>query len=128
MKKIIFASGPVVVENNKVLLDISGNDDFWKFCGGRVKENEGLIEAAHNRFLEELNMKIEIINPEPYIMYTKKPGNEKIDVILIHWLSRRIGEEKAGETVKEFAWHDINNLPDNLAPNIIPTLKHFKFL
>ena len=128
MKKIIFASGPLIVENNKVLLDISGDDNFWKFCGGRVNENEGLIEAAQNRFMEELNMKIEIINPEPFIMYTKKPGQEEMDVILIHWLSKRIGKEKPGKTVKEFKWHDINNLPKNLAPNIIPTLKHFKFL
>ncbi len=56
MKKIIFASGPLIVENNKVLLDISGDDNFWKFCGGRVNENEGLIEAARNRFMEEFKI------------------------------------------------------------------------
>jgi len=36
MLKIIIASGPVIVENNKVLLNQHGDTDFWKFCGGKV--------------------------------------------------------------------------------------------
>jgi len=35
MPKIIIASGPVIVENNKVLLNQHGDTEFWKFCGGR---------------------------------------------------------------------------------------------
>ena len=37
MKRIIVASGPVIVENNKVLLNQHGDDNFWKFCGGKCQ-------------------------------------------------------------------------------------------
>lgn len=127
MQKIIIASGPVIVENNKVLLDISSGDSFWKFCGGKVKDNESLIEAAQRRAKEELGIDIEITNPEPFIMYVKKPGDEKIDVVLVHWLAKRIGEPTPGQEVEKFEWLDINALPENIGPNIKPALKHFEF-
>ena len=128
MPKIIIASGPVIVENNKVLLDISGNDNFWKFCGGKTEENKNLEETAIIRAKEELGIDIKIINPEPFLMSIKKPGDENIDVLLIHYLAERKGEIVKGDGVEEFVWYDIDNLPENLAPNIIPTLKHFEFI
>ena len=54
MTKIIIASGPVIVENNKVLLDKHGDTTFWKFCGGRVEDfNTDLIDNAKRRVKEE---------------------------------------------------------------------------
>ncbi len=45
--KIIIASGPVIVENSKVLLNQHGDTDFWKFCGGKVENYEAdLMESA----------------------------------------------------------------------------------
>jgi len=128
MEKIIVVSGPVIVENNKVLLAISGNDDFWKFCGGKAGEAEDLLETAKKRIKEELNLDIKIINQEPFLLHVKKPGNEDVDVLLAHYLSERIGEPTAGAENKDWRWFDVNDLPENIAPNIIPTLKHFKFL
>ena len=122
---MIIASGPVIVENNKVLLDQHGDTDFWKFCGGRVEDTESLVETAKREAKEEMGIDIKIINPEPFIMHTKKDDQ---DVILIHWLAERIGEIKPGEDIREWQWLEIDNLPDNLAPNIIPTLKHFDFI
>ena len=47
MKKIIVASGPVVVEGGKVLLNKHGDTSFWKFCGGKVEDfDQNLFEAA----------------------------------------------------------------------------------
>ncbi len=40
--KIMIASGPVIVEDDKVLLNISSGDTFWNFCGGKINENETL--------------------------------------------------------------------------------------
>ncbi len=128
MQKIIIASGPVIVRGRKVLLDKSGNDDFWKFCGGKVNENENLKETAINRVKEELGINIKFLNQEPFLMYTPKPGNEKIDVLLVHYLADYEGEIKPGEIVKEWAWLDIDNLADDIAPNIIPALKYFAFI
>jgi 8-oxo-dGTP pyrophosphatase MutT (NUDIX family) len=128
--RIIIASGPVIVENGKVLLDQHGDTDFWKFCGGRADNlEEDLITIAKRRAKEELGIEIEIDEPFPYLMHTQKETPEGIlDVILVHYLAQRIGEVKPGAEIREWAWLDINTLPDNLAPNIIPTLKHFGFI
>jgi 8-oxo-dGTP diphosphatase len=129
MTKIIIASGPVIVEDNKVLLDRDNKEDLWKFCGGRVKEDETLIDAAERRPEEELGINIEFLDENPFITFAEKETNEgRFDVILAHFLARRVGEIKPGEDIKEWNWFDLDNLPKNLGPNIIPALKHFGFI
>jgi hypothetical protein len=51
-----------------------------------------------------------------------------LDVILVHFLAKRIGEIIPGEDIRAWDWLDISNLPEDLAPNILPTLKHFGFI
>lgn len=126
MSKVIIASGPVIVENNKVLLNISSKDDFWKICGGKVEENESLQETAHREIKEEMGLDIKIINEYPFVMYIK--NKEGVDVLLVHFLAKRIGEISPGEGVKEWKWMDISDLDKNLAKNIIPALKFFGFI
>ena len=128
MNKIIIASGPIIVQDNKVLLNISGKDDFWKFCGGKVEEGETLKEASSRRAKEEMNIDIKTMDEIPFIMYVPKPDDEHIDVILVHWSADYKGEIKPGKDVKEWDWFDVNDLPDNLGSNIIPTLTHFNFI
>ncbi len=129
LTKIIIASGPVIVENNKVLLNQHGDTDFWKFCGGTLEQNETLLETVKREVKEEMNLEIKILNPEPFFFYTQKQSDEGLkDVILAHYLVERIGEISPGEDIREWKWFDIDDLPANLAPNIIPTLKHFGFI
>lgn len=130
MTKIIIASGPVIVEDKKVLLNQHGDTNFWKFCGGRVEDfNTDLIENAKREVKEEMNINVEIIDNNPFITFTSKETPEgKIDVILVHFLAKRIGEIKPGEDIRKWNWFDIDNLPENIGPNIVPALKHFGFL
>lgn len=130
MQKIIIASGPVIIEDNKILLDISGDDNFWKFCGGKMKDLENLQETAARRAQEELGIKIEILDENPFLLHTIKETPEgNIDVVLAHYLAKRIGEIVPGEDIREWKWIVIENLKnENLAPNILPTLKHFGFI
>lgn len=129
MNKIIIASGPVIVKDGKVLLDIQGEDTFWKFCGGKVKENETLQQTAIRRAKEELGIDIKITNTEPYFFHTTKEKDvEVFDVILAHFPADFSGEIMTGVEVRQWQWHDIDNLPEKIAPNIIPALKHFGFL
>lgn len=131
MAKIIIASGPVIVEEGKVLLNQHGDTTFWKFCGGKVEDFEtNLIENAKREAKEEMGIDIKIINPTPFLMHTTKETSEgNIDVILVHYLAERIGEIKPGEDIREWKWIPLKDLEkENLAPNIIPTLKHFKLL
>ncbi len=131
MPKIIIASGPVIVEDNRVLLNQHGDTTFWKFCGGRVEDFDiNLIETAEKKVKEEMGIEIEVINETPFLLHTKKTTPDgDVDVILVHYLAKRVGEIKPGEDIRKWDWLDINNLPeDELAPNIIPALKHFGFL
>lgn len=130
MPKIIIASGPVIVENNQVLLNQHGDDNFWKFCGGRVEDyEENLQNAARREAKEEMGFDIEITNKEPFILHTAKNSTDGVsDVILVHYLAKRMGDIKPGADIREWQWFDINRLPDNLAPNIVLTLKHFGFI
>ena len=130
MLKIIIASGPVIVENNKVLLNKHGEDEFWKFCGGRIEENEiNLKDSAIREVKEEMGIDIEILNNEPFFIYTEKEKDGvKVSVILAHYLARRIGEITPGKDIREWCWIDISELDnENLAPNIKPVLKYFGF-
>jgi len=131
MPKIIIASGPVIVEDNRVLLNQHGDTTFWKFCGGRVEDFDiNLIETAEKKVKEEMGIEIEVINETPFLLHTKKTTPDgDVDVILVHYLAKRIGEIKPGEDIREWKWIELDNLEkENLAPNIIPVLKHFKFL
>lgn len=124
------ASGPVIVENNRVLLNKHGDTPFWKFCGGRVeKYDDNLIANAVREAKEEMGIGIKILNEEPFLTFTRKETNEgKIDIILVHFLAERIGEITPGVGIREWDWFDLNNLPADLGPNIIPALKYFGFI
>lgn len=125
MAKIIIASGPIIIENNRVLLNQHGDTAFWKFCGGRVEDYEtDLIENARREVREEMGIDIEVLDNNPFVTHTTKEAAEgKIDVLLVHYLAKRIGEIEPGPDIRKWNWFDLNNLPENLAPNILPVLK-----
>lgn len=131
MVKIIIASGPVIVEDNKVLLNKHGEDSFWKFCGGRIEENEfNLKDAARREVKEEMGIDIEIINDNPFFVYTEKIVEGKMtSVVLCHFLAKRLGEIKPGDDIRKWRFIDLDKLDnEELAPNIKPALKHFNFI
>lgn len=131
MQKIIIASGPVIIENEKVLLNQHGDTSFWKFCGGKVENYEtSLIENARREVKEEMGINIKILSEIPFFFYTTKKTLEgKIDIILVHYLAERIGEIKPGKDIREWKWIPLNKLSEEkIAPNIIPTLRHFGFI
>jgi hypothetical protein len=130
--KLIIASGPVIVKDHRVLLNQHGDTEFWKFCGGSTKDfNSRLTDIAQEKVLDEMGLQIKILNDKPYIQYiTKKLQNGDIaDVILVHFLAKSIGEVKPRKNIRKWAWLPINTLDkEDLAPNILPALKHFGFI
>lgn len=129
-KKFIIASGPVIIENGKVLLNKHGDDNFWKFLGGRVEsfdfENPfySLEEACRREVQEEMGFDIEIIQPLKPMM-VPKPGDPDTWVVLIHYLAKRLGEIRPGADIREYQWFDINNLPPDCGPNIKPVIEEY---
>lgn len=131
MSQIIIASGPVIIEDNKVLLNKDAKDSFWKFCGGRVEDDEFNVKnVAAREVKEEMGLEIEFLNESPYFFYTEKEKDgQSISIILIHFLTKRLNEVSAGEETTDWRWFDLDDLEkEELAPNIIPTLKHFGFI
>ena len=85
MQKIIIVSGPVIVENGKVLLCKHGDTSFWKFCGGQVENfDTDLIENTKREAKEEVGLEIEIIDKIPFIFYSRQEKSGKIvDIIFV---------------------------------------------
>lgn len=133
----VVASGPVIIEDGKVLLCRHGkspeDQKIWKFVGGRVDESyfrtpgnfNVLEEACHQKVMDEMGLKIEITGPIKPMMITH-PNTSDVYVVLIHWLAKRLNEIKAGRQILEYAWHDIDNLPLDSAPNIRPVIEAYK--
>lgn len=126
----IIASGPVIIEDGKVLLNKEQKDDGritpWLFPGGEVESFDiSLEDACKREVMEEMGIEVEIIQPLKPMLVFRPDQPEKL-VILIHYLAKRIGEIKPGSNIVEWEWFDINNLPENCAPNVIEVIKEYK--
>lgn len=119
----IIISGPVIIENGKVLLNRenkNGKITDWFFPGGHVDPaDKNLDKTCRREVKEEMGIDIEIIKPLRTLL-VKHDGQL---VIAVHYLAKRIGEIKPGHDIADWGWHDINNLPDNCAPNVYEIIK-----
>lgn len=116
---ITIASGPVIIQEGKVLLDKHGDDDFWKFPGGRQMDGESMHETAIREPKEELGIDV-TLEGDPVVLVFEAEGKH---IVLIHYKATYSGEITPGRDVREWAWHDVDNLPDDCAPNIKPVVE-----
>lgn len=122
--KTILASGPIIIEEGKLLVNKDAKDDFYKLPGGTVEQGESLAEACINESKQENNADIEIIKPlHPMVIYKNPQTNEKQTIILIHYQAKLLNknEIKPIEPVIEVTWIDIEEIKEgkhNVAPNI----------
>jgi ADP-ribose pyrophosphatase YjhB (NUDIX family) len=123
--KFIIASGPVIIESGKLLVNKDNKDDFYKLPGGTVEEGiEDLEQACHRETKEEINTEIEIIKPlHPMILWENPQTKEKMTILLIHYLAKlkNSKEIKPMPPIKEIKWLDIQEIKQgkhNVAPNI----------
>lgn len=122
--KFIVASGPVIIEDGKLLVNKDDKDDFYKLPGGTVERGNGLEEACLREVKEEINGKIEIIKPlNPMIIYKNPQTSEEMTIVLIHYQAKLLNKEeiKPIEPIKEIKWlniEDIKNKKYEVAPNI----------
>lgn len=123
--KVTIASGPIIIEDGKVLLDKHGEDGFWKFPGGRLRDAESMHQTAMREAKEELGIDVELVRGPFVVAFEREDGGVKEHVILIHYLALRRGDITPGRDVTEWGWHDINNLPDDCAPNVKLAVDYF---
>ncbi len=134
------ASGPVIIQKrdgvNKTLLVKHGdkpiNELKWKFCGGKLLKGWGLQENAKREAKEEIGIDIKIIKSLPTLeLWQKTPetGDKKPElIILVHYLSEIYDKPIKGKGILDMQWFDIDNLPNNCAPNIAPIINGYKSL
>lgn len=117
----IMASGPVIIEDDKVLLNKEKKGDMitpWFFPGGEVEQFDITLEDACVREAkEELGIDVHIVKALRPILIPRPEDPDRL-VILIHFLATRTGDIVPGDHVAEWAWHDIHNLPEDCAPNV----------
>ena len=124
MVKFIVASGPVIIEEGKLLVNKDDKDDFYKLPGGTVIEGDDLVKACLRETKEEINGDVEIIRPlNPMILYKNPQTEESMTIVLIHYLANLKNKEeiKPIEPIKEIKWLDISEIKQgkyNVAPNI----------
>ena len=128
--KYIVASGPVIIEDRKLLVNRDDKDDFYKLPGGTVEQGDSLIEACYRETKEEINAEIEIIKPlNPMIIYKNPQTNEEMTIILIHYLAKLKNKKdvKPLDPIKEVKWLNIEEITlDELAKKISDELEKLK--
>jgi ADP-ribose pyrophosphatase YjhB (NUDIX family) len=121
----IIASGPVIIEDNKVLLNKEHKPEgvsLWMFPGGEVEQFDiSLEEACRREAKEELGIDVAIIQPLRPIMLQQK---DRV-VVLIHFLATRVGEINPGPETIAWGWHDIHHLPTDCAPNVYTIINDY---
>ncbi|MSU75800.1 MAG: NUDIX hydrolase [Candidatus Magasanikbacteria bacterium] len=123
----IIASGPVIIEDGKVLLNREKKpigQELFMFPGGTVKDFSVSLEANCQRETkEEVGIEIKIIKPLRTILWQRP--EDKIYIILVHYLAKRLSEVKPGADTLEWNWFDIKNLPTNCAPNVYEIINDY---
>ncbi len=126
----MIASGPVIIQKRdgiiKTLLVKHGDKPIeelkWKFCGGKVWEGMNLEENAIREAREEIGLTVKLIRPlKPMVLWKEVPetgSDQPQAIILIHYLAEIDQEPKMGQETLDMDWFDINNLPNDCAPNV----------
>jgi len=112
--KYLIASGPIIIEDGKLLVNKDDKDDFYKIPGGSIREGiTDLEKACHEKTHEEINGKIEIIKSlHPKILWENPQTKEKITIILTSYLARLTNKEeiKPMGSTTEIKWLDLNKI------------------
>ena len=126
----IIASGPVIIEDGKVLLNREEKDygvSGWFFPGGEVEDfDKSLEDACRREVKEEMGLDVEITKPLKPIMY--KDERKGRIVVLIHWLAeRREGSEvEPADFIADWDWHDIDSLPEEAMYNVKEVIRYHR--
>lgn len=123
--KYIIASGPVIIENGKLLVNKDNKDDFYKLPGGTIEtDDKNLEETCARETKEENNGLIKIIKPlHPMMLWKNPQTKEAMCILLVHYKAKLLNKKdiKPIPPIKEVKWLDIEDIKKkkyDVAPNI----------
>ncbi len=111
--KYIVVSGPIIIENGKLLTVKEGDDEFYKLPGGTLEEKENLEGACKREVKEEINGEIDIMKPlSPKVLWENPHTKEKMAIILTSYLAKlkNKGKIKTTDETKEIIWLDLKDI------------------
>lgn len=124
-REYIIASGPVIIEKGKILVNKDDKDDFYKLPGGTIETGiEDLEQACHRETKEENNGEIEIIKPlHPMILWKNPQTKDEMVILLIHYLAKLKNPKEIMPIppIQEVKWLSIEEIrkgKHHVAPNI----------
>lgn len=119
MVEKLIASGPVVIEEGRLILTKDSKDDFWKIPGGKVGKGESLEETAVREFKEETGLDCEITGNLSTMAIEEKNAE------LYHYKAKLKNKPKnfddyeyKGHEVSWFYVEEIREGAYNVAPNV----------
>ena len=71
---LTIASGPVIIQDGKVLVVKHGDDTGWKFPGGKVRDDASPRETAQREAKEELDIVV-ALEGDPYVVAFTREKN-----------------------------------------------------
>lgn len=123
-KKISIGSGCLIIELDKILLVRGKGGENWKFPGGHVDDQESIRQTADREVEEELGCQVELFGEPFFYLYQPYP---ELDIILIHYQARiSAGTPKPTSEIAECKWSSLEDIPDNVYPNVISAINHFQ--
>lgn len=96
--------GILIDEQNRVLIsdERTQNVSFTKFPGGGLEYGEGLIDALKREFLEECNLKIEVVRHLYTTDFFEKSSFNNSQIISIYYLVKALEPLKVDIRDKRF--------------------------
>lgn len=113
--KHIVVSGPIIIEDNKLLTVKEGEDEFYKLPGGTSEEDEELEETCKREIKEEINGEIEIIKPlNPKVLWENPHSKEKMTIMPTSYLAKLKNKQeiKTTDETDEIVWLDLKDIDE----------------
>ena len=102
------AAGCIIIKDNKVLLILQKEGNFWGFPKGHLEEGETELEAAKRETLEETGLEVEINTSKRY--ETNYTVRNEINKTSVFYLAKiKSGEIKKQEVeVEDIQWFEFD--------------------
>lgn len=130
--KLVPAVALLIKKDNKILLqkrkNTGWNDGNWTLLGGGVDGSETILGAAIREAKEELGIHLtkNDLNVVHVLHCRNKDGTEGITFFLEITQWHGDPSNKEPDRCETIAWFNSNNLPENIADLLPPTLKRIQ--